>query len=89
MGNLCRYPCNFACKLELWGTTYYSSRTTKCSWARFGMYAVAVAVVFQETKQMKKVLLSLIVLATLAGAVTPAHAYRHCWVRHHHRHCRR
>jgi len=51
------------------------------------MYAVAV--VFQETKHMKKILLSLIVLATLAGAVTPAHAYKHCWVRHHHRHCRR
>jgi hypothetical protein len=64
-----------------------SQVATKLGCARLGMYAVAV--VFQETKHMKKVLLSLIVLATLAGAVTPAHAYKHCWVRHHHRHCRR
>jgi hypothetical protein len=38
---------------------------------------------------MKKVLLSLIMLGTLAAVVPQAHAYRHCWVRHHHRHCRR
>jgi hypothetical protein len=38
---------------------------------------------------MKKFFLSFVVLAALAGATTPAHAYRHCYYRHHHRICRR
>jgi hypothetical protein len=38
---------------------------------------------------MKKFLLSFVVLATLAGVAPQAHAYRHCWYRHHHRYCRR
>lgn len=38
---------------------------------------------------MKKLFLSFVVLAALVGTVTPAHAYRHCYYRHHHRHCHR
>jgi hypothetical protein len=38
---------------------------------------------------MKKFLLSFAFLTVLAGAVVPAHAARHCYYRHHHRHCHR
>jgi hypothetical protein len=38
---------------------------------------------------MKKFFLSFVFLATLAAMVTPAHAERHCYWRHHHRHCHR
>ena len=37
---------------------------------------------------MKKLFLSFVFLATLASMTVPAHAYRHCYWRHHHRHCR-
>lgn len=37
---------------------------------------------------MKKVLLSMFALVAFAGMVTPAHARtRHCYIKHHHRHC--
>jgi hypothetical protein len=38
---------------------------------------------------MKKFLFSFAVLATLVVSATPAHAYRHCYYRHHHRICHR
>jgi hypothetical protein len=40
---------------------------------------------------MKKALLSLFTLTVLIGMAVPAHAapgHRHCYYRHHHRHCR-
>jgi len=45
---------------------------------------------YRRPKPMKKIMLSLFALIVLAGTVVPAHAApRHCYYRHHHRHCHR